>query len=411
MVSHRIPHFILIFCVLFTFTVGAGVSMNSAPSTLSAEQQTLRSPLVSESIGNYSLKQPTAPEQHSIALVGVDVGAAVTMEYREARGELGVHVVEREFTTGDPSTASLSLAEAATRVEERALELEAREQETRNAFLTEQITVQQYLREIAIIASEARLIEETISDLSPLVEESQNQARIGSQLATANSIIKGLSGPVSERVINIHQGQLSSNRVFISVESSSVLLATIQGDEYERELYRASDRSNGQSSDVGLIEAVSQFQNEYPGVAQAESGMDIGSVGGSDREIFTFRVQLPEGEMLLYYEQSTEKFYYESHNWMLDRVELDPGLMTVEANTQIVVNDSFLGGPLRISTRDNETNEPVSATVQIGDSQEIRSGADGVAWGIVPPGNYIITIETAPADETISIPNSRISGT
>lgn len=366
---------------------------------------TMQSPNSVESIANYSLKQLTAPERHSIGLVTVDVGASVAMEYQETQSEFKLHALEHELAGTASTSASGSLGETAAAIEERALLLETREQQTRSEFLADEISTREYLREISFIASEAKLLEAFITDLEPLVENAENQEQISAQLGTANGVIKGLYGPVRGHIINQHRGRLSPNRVFVSVESSGVVLATIQGDEFERELYRAGDRSNGESSDVGLIEAVSQFQDEYPGVAQAESGMDIGSVGASDREIITFRIQLPEGEMLLFYEQSTKKFYYESSNWALDRVELEPGLLMIEENTRIVVNQSFVGGPLRIAVQNNGTEEVVPATIDIGDSQTVRTGTDGTAWGIVPPGEYRIVVETD-TGATVSIPSS-----
>lgn len=401
----------MVFFVLVSLPVGAGVSMNAVSASTSISDQgptSLQSPVGSESIANYSLKQLDSPERHMIEEVNVDVGAALAMEYRESRTELDLHVLEHEFTATESTTPS-SLAETASAVEERAHELEAREQETRTEFLSDQITTNQYLREVSFIASEAKLLEAFIADLEPLVEEAEDQDRTSSQLATANGVVKGLSGPIRDRLVNQHRGGISPNQVFVSVEQSGVLFASIRGDEFDRELYRAGDRSNGRDSDVGLIEAVSQFQDEYPGVAQAESGMDIGSVGSSDRAIITFRVQVPEGEMMLFYEQSTEKFYYESSNWALDRVELDPGTLIVEEDIRIEVNESFVGGPLRIVTRDNETREIVPATVQIGDSQVARTGSDGIAWGIVPAGDYSVTVETETGDVTVTIPSSRFA--
>lgn len=383
----------------------------SAISPVAGElSATMQSPSSAESIANYSLKQLTAPERHSIGLVTVDVGASVAMEYQETQSEFKLHALEHELAGPASTSASGSLSETAATIEERALLLETREQQTRSEFLADEISTREYLREISFIASEAKLLEAFITDLEPLVENAENQEQISSQLGTANGVIKGLHGPVRGHIINQHRGRLSPNRVFVSVESSGVVLSSIQGDEYERELYRAGDRSNGEPSDVGLIEAVSQFQDEYPGVAQAESGMDIGSVGASDREIITFRIQLPEGEMLLFYEQSTEKFYYESSNWALDRVELEPGLVTIEENTRIVVNQSFVGGPLRIAVQNNATDEAVPATIEIGDSQTVRTGTAGTAWGIVPPGEYRITVQTD-TGATVTIPSSALTET
>lgn len=408
MVSHRIPYVLLVLCVLFSLPVGAGVSMNDASSLspyTNEQAVAMQSLGTSESIANYSLKQLTASDQHSITSIPVDVGASVAMEYQETQTEFKLHALEHEFTGTDSSGSVGSLSETATVIEERALLLETREQQTRNEFLTDEISTRQYLREISFIASEAKLLEAFIADLEPMVENTENQEQISSQLATANGVIKGLYGPVRDQIINHHRGRSSPRPVFVSVEPSGVLLATIQGDKFERELYRSSDRSNGESSDVGLIEAVSQFQDEYPGVADAESGMDIGSVGASDREIITFRIQLPEGEMLLFYEQSTEKFYYESSNWALDRVNLEPGVLRMEESTRIVVNQSVVGGPLRVAVQNDETEEAIPATIEIGDSQVVRTGPDGTAWGIVPPGEYRIIVETA-TDATVTIPSS-----
>lgn len=399
--------------VLFFFPVVVGGSANSSGESFgdsTQDQLVGQSTVVTESIANYSLKQLDSSTEHSIERVTVDVGAAVTMEYNKGQTEFAVYSLEHEIASGDSTSDYSSLLETATSVEEEAIALELREAEVREAYLAGRMTPRQYLRELSLIAMKANLLEEYISDIEPYVDDTPNGGSIDARLSNANGVVLGLHGSVRDRVRHQQAGILPSGQVFVSAAPNGVLLASVHEDQYEREFYRASDRSNGPSADVGLIGAVSQFQDEYPEVADAESGMDIGSVGAPDRDVFTFRVQLPEGVMVLYYEQSTEEFYYESSTWDLDRIELPAGSVVTERNTRVMVNESFVGGPVQIATFNNETNEAVSSTVLIGQSQEVQTGSDGQAWGIVPVGEYSITVVRDTGNITIPMSGSGSSG-
>lgn len=270
--------------------------------------------------------------------------------------------------------------------------LRGRQHRAIDAYSAETLTEREFLFRLARINAEAGALEDRLTVIQNLAEETEEFSLNGTRRATLRFELRSLGGPVVERVAAVMRGESPSTRVFVETAPESIVLSTIVDETYVRESYRGPlRRGNGTVTPVQAEEIASEA---YPTV-WGNRTVNRTSITGSG-SIYIARVPHAFGHLTAFVDGGSESVFQEYQRRPLDSFDRPNTSSATRDGLRLVVNRTYAGGALRVELVDAESGEPVDATVTIGTGGQTsdavgRTGADGVLWTLAHRTEFTVT--------------------
>ncbi|SFF81775.1 hypothetical protein SAMN04488063_0407 [Halopelagius inordinatus] len=337
---------------------------------------------------------PGTVERSSLETRTVDLGPSLAFESNATAARMEtLRRVERIESTSDADRRQQLLLEEMSDIEQRTVDLRARQRTAIAAYGAGDISARTFLVELAMIDIRASALEERrdrIEDIALAMSDfsiSQRSADLERELDT-------FTGPVRGQAVDVLSGEEDSARFFVQSAPDSVVLGVIDDGTYVREAYRGTLRQRG-SETITTPAALNITAESYPNLyalRNRQNGTDV--VGSGDS--YLVRIQHERGELSAFVDSGSESVFKEFQRRPLDTMETEKAGTSVKDGLRLTAYRSYSGGPVLVQLNDSETGEPVDARITVGPSggrstSVGRTGADGRLWTLAPGQSYQIT--------------------
>ena len=321
-----------------------------------------------------------------------DLGPAARFDTDATTDRLVTRTIERELDASTDADRRIRLNEEVDAVAAGVDRLETREQVATREFGTGQTTATEYVTELAAIhlaadrlRNRAEMLEEQAAVLDSSPVSTDRFRRIEYDL-------RMLEGPVRAHAADILRGATPPNRVLVETGDESLTLAAVDGDQYLREVQRRGLRGET-SGEVSADRAIEIIQTEYPIL------WDRGTSWSSDGpgSVVMVGVEFSGGELRSFIDGPTERRFIEHQRLPLSMVATGETTTKQQDGLNVTADQTYAGGPLRLTVTDAATGEPVDATVTVGqnggESQRVGTTDEaGTLWLLSPRGPFTITV-------------------
>lgn len=336
----------------------------------------------------------------------LDVGGTVAADAGALHARFGVEAIRAAYENASTTEARQAvLRTAADRVDARVDAVVRRERRARQRFVAGEITTREYLRELAVVASRARTLDEQVGLLSSLDGRTAGSPLSADRLSTMRGRLLPLYGPVRELIRGGMRGDVGAVRVAVVAGSDGFVLATVSptSRQYVREAVVLTARDpTAPDRYQQPARTLSRVGELYPWTFNASQGLSIVSVL-PDAGVYRIRLPYDHGTLEAYLDGGTDEVYYEVQRKTLSRLPTHGTMQTTEAGMVVTVNRTRAGGPLEVTVRDSLRREPVDARVAVDGVVVGRTGADGRLWTVTPPNRFQVTVRHGGDNASLSL--------
>ncbi|WP_123620151.1 carboxypeptidase-like regulatory domain-containing protein [Halorubrum sp. CSM-61] len=327
---------------------------------------------------------------------GANLGSSVDFAVDETDAAMetaaAVQRIEAAETSAERQRRILA---AINRVERDEVTLNSRQAEAFSAHAAGEISDRELLDELVRIAAIAREYDERLDELDALAEETDGFSS-PTRLDELQVALQVYEGPVRDYALSAARGEVAATEVYIESSDRSVVLATIADGEYVREVFRL-DRWDRGGGAIGNDEAIEATAAAYPETASLREPDAFGA--GSVQ-----RITIPHefGLLRTFVSGGTGRVFVEHQRIALDAFPDTEPVSASGDGFNVTVDRSYAGGPVTVTVRDEETDEPVpdvtvTKSVGDGDSQAIgTTDADGEVRTLSPAAPYRVTVVDEP---------------
>lgn len=428
----RLP--LVIAVMLVTIALGAGVGFSSADAGGERYADTLDiEPSSAEPSSSPQLDGTDATDSNVTNTISIpageiersdlrrqyaDLGPAAEFDTGVTTDQLATRTTARELDDTPDSELDDRLVEEFDAVEAEVDDLESRERSAIRAFNREELTSRELLIELARIhltASELRdrtdMLESHAETLDEGTISSDRSQRIKDDL-------RMFSGPMRAHTVSVLRAERPADRILVETSETAVTMSTIDDGQYIREVNRRSLRGSGSSqlSDERTEEITAQ---RYPALWNRKTSWSVNELNSA----FVVSVSFDQGQLRTFTDGPTERTFIEHQRLPLEDVITGSETTKEQDGLDVTVEQTYAGGPLRLTVVDASTGEPVEVTVTVGqdgrESQTVgKTDTDGTLWTLSPRDSFTITVfgednsaafvdVTPPAPETVTGSESR----
>ncbi|MFB6172733.1 MAG: hypothetical protein ABEJ23_09385 [Haloarculaceae archaeon] len=412
-------------CVLL-LVVGSVVAAAPASGTTNATAAAVADPpgptrvtQVPNSVSYLALDGPVERSERGTA--GLDVGGALAADAADLHSRYDDLRLDARYRAAPNASARRAAVQAtASRLGSRIDALDRRDRRVRAEYNADRITTAQYLRQLAIVDTEARRLGTRLSHLNARVDAAEGQPVSDRRLASLKADLLPLTGPVRGRAADAMAGRHEPVRAYVATSADGVVLATVDsaggvGGEYVRETYVASARNQSRPNQFAngtqppLDAAEARARELYPWAFENHQGYAIGLLAGGPSlrlaAVYPVSINHPHGvdrtsDVVAYLDGGTADVFREVQYLGVERV---PTTRLGERRTDglvLRVNATYPGGPARVAVSD-AGGSPVAATVLVDGEPAGRTGLDGERWIVLPRGQANVTVTRAGARATV----------
>lgn len=384
----------LVLVALCTLAVSAPASpLPPQPTAQDVEQAT-----TAQDVTVLDLDEPARTNLTSKSL---DVSTAVAFQRERADAELRRRSLAVAFDrTADEQERREFLLGAATDVEISISALRSAERDLWASYLAGEMTTTTFLSRLVVLTARSAQLSQDIEELRTLADEVPRFS-MNSRLQSMEASLTGFDGPVRTRVGESIVGAEPPVRLYASASANGTAFSILDGSEYVREGFRADNWAPDSSNNIGLDEVEVRAGEIYPTAFNSSQTRSRG-IGIVTTGIYRIEVSYEQGTIVAYLDGNTRDVFYEVQRRDLDQLRAGPPVTTVENGTRLTVNQTFAGGPLRISAVDAVTGEPADATVEVA-GVERQTGPTGVVWVLMPPDEARVTATTSQGTTTLEV--------
>ena len=300
--------------------------------------------------------------------------------------------VERAETTVERQQRILA---EINRVERAEVALNSRQTDAFRAHASGELTDRELVDELVRVAATAREYDERLEELDALAEATDDFSS-PARLAELQVALQVYEGPVRSEALAVARGQSAPSDIYVESSEGAVVLATIDGGEYVREVFRADrwDRGGGAISNDAAIEIT---EASYPETAALREPDAFGA--GAVQ-----RITIPHelGTLRTFVSGGTEQVFVEHQRIDLAAFPDSEPVTATGDGFNVTVERTYPGGPVTVTVRSEETGDPVSdvtvtKSVGGGDSRAIgTTDENGVVRTLSPADTYRITVVDEP---------------
>jgi hypothetical protein len=411
---------------------GGDVSANSRGAGMSQPTATALQPVIPRNGSTAYLSFAAGETTTSVVTTtSLDAGGSVAITNAKLRSEFERLRLVSAFEAAETSAERRQvLNRALERLETRVTTLESRERQALTKYNRDDIEPQTYLRELATADAGADSLLPAIDQLHQYSLAVDNNPINTGEIAELKMSVVGLTGPVRERLKQAVSGKTSAERVYISTSDSGIVLSAIAGGafdrQYVREAYLPGNRVVGatdeffQNGQYQLERAQSRARELYPWTFENQLAFSVGSRTGAPflylAGVYSVSVDHQQGtarngDLIAYIDGGTTDAFREVQYLSLEQVPTAPSQTSTSEGLLMQVNQTYVGGPLKVSVRDVETGDPVAATVNVQNETVGTTGQNGQLWTLTPNDTFTVLASTGDANVSVSIssPDNQIT--
>lgn len=401
-----IPVMLALLLALSPGAVALQVSAPTAPASDAAEQtdtvfdQTDNDTVQPDADGNTTPVMTLATDAAHTAFdsPSLALGSSLAMDRGEFRTELSVNALDQQLKDADNSEKKKRILNRYRyRVENRIISLKAEEKRVTKTFSNGTISERDYLHALARIDAEAEELRNVTRAIQERADSIQDFGMPNIE-REINAKLVALEGPVRDHISQSIRGTSSSARVYVETADTGVVLSTIIGGTYVREILRADRRDQSASGSMTLQQAQNRVFEAYPWAAENPAGGIETDPYGSN--IYSVSIEHSHGTLVTYVDGGTEKVFKEvQYKRLTGKNSLPPGpsvqntttsTLDTSENVTLTVNRTYPGGPLRVKLT-NETGAPLDGRITVAGEPVGRTNSNGVLWTLGPAEQFRVS--------------------
>ena len=395
--------------LLLALSPGAVAMQASAPQA-SAAQPNAQSgsdtvpPETDENTTNV-LTLETDPARAAFSSPSLALGSTLAVGHDGFRTRLSVDALDQQLAAANSVEKKKQILNRYRyHIENRIISLKATERQATRAFSNGTISKSEYLRTLGRIDTNAEQIREEVTTLKTYAESTN----FGLDAQALKTKLATVEGPVRNRISRALQGQTNPTRIYVATAESGIVLSTIDGGTYIREIYRSDYRKPGQQESVSVEEAKSEvIEPQYPWI--------VDNWTGSGRRVYPsiqtikFTYDYSHGHLVAYTDTGTAKVYREiQRKELAGKHSLPPGPAVTNSseNVTLTVNQIYPGGPLRVKLT-NATGTPLQGEITVAGESVGRTDPNGVLWTLGPAEQF--GVSASYEDTTVNVTATPVS--
>ncbi|WP_049984304.1 hypothetical protein [Halorubrum sp. BV1] len=327
---------------------------------------------------------------------GANLGPSLDVAVDETNAAMETAtIVERVDAAETSADRRQRILDALDRVERDETRLYERQRTAIREHASGDRTNRELLNELVRIAAAAREYDERLDTLDTLADETSGFSA-PPRLAELRVRLQVYGGPVRAHALAAAGGAVTAADVHVQSSDDALVLATIADGQYVREVIRLDrwDRDGDSISNDAAIDAVSGAYPETVALRQPDA-FGAGSVQ---------RITVPHefGLLRTYVSGGTTRVFVEHQRIDLDAFADTEPVTEAGDGFDVTVDRSYVGGPVTVTVRDEESGDPVSGvtvTKRVGDADSRAIGdtnGDGVVRTLSPADTYRITVVDEP---------------
>jgi hypothetical protein len=338
---------------------------------------------------------PGSVERWGIEQEYVDLGPTLGLSTDATTDRLRtLTMVERVESADTTEERRDRLTTALSDLEARVDELDKQQTVAVTAYSRGELDSRELLVELVRISITAEELNDRRNRLESLAGETPGFDIDRGRLASISNRLSAFTGPVRAHAEAVLRGEVEPHRFYIAASSESVTITTVLGDTYIRESYRG-DLRNGEGDSIELEMALDIVAASYPVIWNSTREQTQVFGGG---ETYPVRIAHSRGDLTAFVDSNARVVYAEHQRRPLVSFAADERFQRTGDELRVVVNQTYPGGPVRIHVVDDDTDEPVDATVSlaVGTGTQRRLGSagdDGVLWTLSPYRQYTVTAD------------------
>lgn len=364
---------VLVLLVALPGTVGGG-STTAGDNALPTE--------TTHAVDDVAILTLDGGERTALTHTSIDVSTALAVQHDAAAGRLEAYDLAAAFDGAENEQARREvLLQAATAIETRSAAIRDHENALRQQYLNGTIGTSTFIGRLVRNDAKTLALQSRLDRIGDFAEQVPRLS-LRSRLRFLEAGLVGAHGPIGNRAIATMRGDATPFQLYVSVTDQGAILSMIDDGQYVRTAFRSDRRDLETADGYTLDQAVRRTAELYPVAYNSTSSLRTG-ISSRGAGLYRIDIELPERTITAYLDSDTREVFYEVQQLRLDLLSPGEAVVNIENGTQLAVNRTFPGGPMRIVTVDNETGVPVSAAVEV-DGTSLETGEDGVAWTLGP---------------------------
>ena len=392
-----------------TDTLSAASETTSSDASLSRESTTSvsalegsaaptdRSQIDEANLTFRTLSTPTdADSRVGINIRGANLGSSLSFAVDETDAAMETAAVVQRIENAETNTQrQQEILSAINQVERDEVSLNSRQTNAFDAHASGELSDRELLDELIQISATAREYDERLDELSELADETDGFSS-PTRLDELQVSLQVYEGPVRDHALSAARGEIAATEVHIESSEGAIVLATIDDDQYVREVFRTDrwDRGGGEISNDAAIEATVEAYPETAALREPDA-FGAGSVQ---------RITIPHefGTLRTFVSGGTERVFVEHQRIDLEMFPDTESVTESGDGFNVTVDRPYAGGPVTVTVLDDEDREPVAdvtvtKSVDGADSQTIgTTDTNGVVRTLSPADSYRVTVVDEP---------------
>ena len=339
---------------------------------------------------------PGADPRVGINTRGADLGSSLSLAVDETEAAMETAAVVQGIESAETNTQrQQETLSAINQVERDEVSLNSRQTNAFDAHASGELSDRELLDELIQISATAREYDERLDELSELADETDGFSS-PTRLDELQVSLQVYEGPVRDHALSAARGEIAATEVHIESSEGAIVLATIDDDQYVREVFRTDrwDRGGGEISNDAAIEATVEAYPETAALREPDA-FGAGSVQ---------RITIPHefGTLRTFVSGGTERVFVEHQRIDLEMFPDTESVTESGDGFNVTVDRPYAGGPVTVTVLDDEDREPVAdvtvtKSVDGADSQTIgTTDTNGVVRTLSPADSYRVTVVDEP---------------
>ncbi|PSQ59770.1 hypothetical protein BRD18_02685 [Halobacteriales archaeon SW_7_71_33] len=251
-------------------------------------------------------------------------------------------------------------------------------------------------RRLAAVHLAAAEHRRTLSELQRRADGSLT-FELETEIGTLDRRLSMFRSPVRERVADGAVAD-TGGEVGVSTTEEGLALEAVVDGAYVREVIRFDRYRGGDGESLDTTrEVVDRLGVLYPYAFTASQRHSISLV---ERRLFVAEFPHPQGRVRVYLNRDTGEIYREVQRLELDQVHTRSAVDRTVESLRVTVDRVDGRDPTRIRVRDNLTDNPVEATVSVG-NRTVGTTTEGDLWLVVGTTPVEMTVDTG--DRTVNV--------
>lgn len=311
-------------------------------------------------------------------------------------------LIDREFAAASPDERKNMVSAAYDRITERTDALKEREREAVRAHANGTVSDRELIQTLVRNYNEATLLYDALDQLRTERTDQIEGYDLLRPVVRADLTTLELYRMSLQTSLAVASQSPDDREIDLLIETSrdGYSLSTLDGDTYVVETVRFDNRdadAENQFENLTTSEMVEEATAYYPWAE--EHGSPSFRDSGANNLYYTV-FDIDHSQLQMYLDGGTGEVYRESQELSLDSLP--------EADTETWSNDDLdlavtrtpAHGPAKVTVTEAGSDEPVSATVSIGETEVGTTDTNGTLWILPPSSGYELTVEST--DGTIS---------